>query len=453
MALDKLPPQSLEAEKAVLGSLLISAEALVEVGEILVEDDFYSPAHRIIWRAIQTLQAEGEPVDALTLANYLSKNKQLEEVGGAAFITSLTNFVSTAVNARSYAQIVREKSLLREIIRVCTDISQDAYDQKEKAEEILDEATARIISVASKRYRPGFTEVADLVHPLLEHLEKMAHNKKDVTGVGTGYRQFDQMTRGLQPGDLIIIAGRPSMGKTAFALNICEYVALQEQQAVAIFSLEMSKEALILRLCCSRARIDMHKASGGFLPQNGWSAITTAAEEFSGAKIYIDDTGDLNVMEMRARARRLSEELKNKKDTLGLIVVDYLQMMRGSSDAENRQQEIAQISRSLKILARDLNVPVVALSQLSRRVEEKGRERRRPQLSDLRESGALEQDADVVTFIHREEVYNQNDVTIKGKAELILAKQRNGPIGTINLTFIPEYTRFEEAEVASSEVD
>jgi replicative DNA helicase len=354
----------------------------------------------------------------------------------------MVSSVSTAANVEHYAEIVREKSILRTLISVGTDIVSDAFSEKRSPEEILDKAESVIYKVSEDSAAKGFTPLSELVHPMLERLEKLHADKKDVPGLRTGFDDFDKLTAGLQPSELIIIAGRPSMGKTAFGLNIVENVALKEKLPVAVFSLEMSKEALMLRLLCSAAQVDAHKTRQGFIAGQNWSKLTTVAGKLAEAPIYIDDSPILSVMEIRTRARRLATELKIQKKELALIVIDYIQMMRGVGRQESRQQEMAEISRSLKGLARDLNIPVMALSQLSRKPEEKGREGK-PQLSDLRESGALEQDADVVGFIYRESYYRRDDPDLERKATLILAKQRNGPTGDINLSFFREFTRFE----------
>ncbi|MFH1367573.1 MAG: replicative DNA helicase [Elusimicrobiota bacterium] len=440
--LDRIPPQALEAEMAVLGSMLIEKEAIVKVLDFVHDNDFYKDANKNIFRAVRDLYLDNQPVDAITVAAKLKKEKLLDEIGGPAYLTQLINFVSTAANVEHYAGIVREKSVLRQLINVGTDIVSASFSEKRSAEEILDNAEATLYRVSELGTSKGFTAISDLVHPTLENLEKLHANKKDVPGLRTGFDELDRMTAGLQPSELIILAGRPSMGKTAFGINIVENVAMNEKKAVAIFSLEMSKEQLMLRLLCSAAQVDAHKTRQGYIASQSWSKLTTIAAKIAEAPIYIDDSTSLSVMEVRTRARRLATELKVQKKELSLIVIDYIQMMRGVGRTESRQQEMAEISRSLKGLARDLQVPVVALSQLSRKPEEKGREGK-PQLSDLRESGALEQDADVVAFIFREGYYRRDDPDLERKATLILAKQRNGPTGEIDLAFIREFTRFE----------
>jgi len=438
--IDRIPPQAPDAEKAIIGSMLIEKEAVVKAMDIVSELDFYESSHKFLFLAIRDLYLDNSAVDAITVADALKKRKQLDKIGGAGYITSLINSVSTAANVEYYAGIVREKSILRQLIGTGSDIVTSAFDEKSTAEEILDKSEAALFSIAQKRAARGFTSLASLVHPTLDYLEKIASDKSEVPGLRTGFSDLDKMTAGLQPSELIIIAARPSMGKTALALNIAEHIAMNEKKAVAMFSLEMSKESLMLRLLCSAARVNSHNTRQGFISTQNWSKLTTVATKLSEAPIYIDDSSSLNVLELRARARRLATELKVQGKELSLVIIDYIQIMRGLGRVESRQQEMSDISRSLKGLARDLNIPVIALSQLSRKPEEKGREGR-PQLSDLRESGALEQDADVVAFIYREGYYKR-DISDK-TANLIIAKQRNGPTGDISLIFERDFTRFE----------
>ncbi|MBN1621068.1 MAG: replicative DNA helicase [Endomicrobiales bacterium] len=442
--IEKVPPQAPEAEMAVLGSMLIEKEAIITVIDVVTDTDFYKEAHAQIFRVIRNLYLNNHPVDAVTVSAELKKDRLLSEIGGAAYITSLINCVSTAANVEHYANLVREKSILRRLINTSTDIVTAAYNEKVSAEEILDRSESSLFKIAQERAARGFTQISKLVHPAIEYIERVHKDKKDLPGLKTGFIDFDEMTTGLQPSELIILAARPSMGKTAFALNIAENVSIFEKKPVALFSLEMSKEALMLRLLCSVARVNSHKIRQGILATRDWPALTTAATKLSEAPIFIDDSSSLSVLDLRARARRLAHDLKIQGKELSLIVIDYIQMMRGTGYAESRQQEMAEISRSLKGLARDLSVPVVALSQLSRKPEEKGREGK-PKLSDLRESGALEQDADVVCFIYREGYYKPDDPDLQRKATLTVSKQRNGPTGEITLTFIRECTRFESA--------
>lgn len=440
--LDKTPPQAPEAEMAVLGAMLIEREAQAKALDLLDEHSFYKPAHQIIFRAIAHLFAEGGAVDVVTVGETLKNQKLLAEIGGSSYLTDLTNVLPTAANVEHYARIVKDKAILRQLIQVATRIVSTAYAQQEEVANLLDQAEHHIFSIAQSKAEKGFVSVGDLVHDVIETVEKLYQRKTHVTGVPTGFTELDTMTSGFQPSNLIIIAGRPSMGKTSFALNIAEHVAIHEKRPVAVFSLEMSREELMLRMLCSQARVDSHKVRRGYLEKKYWNTLTAAASQIAQAPIYIDDSSGLSILEMRARARRLAAELSAKGTPLSMVLVDYLQLMRGMGNVESRQQEISEISRNLKGLARDLRLPVVALSQLSRRPEEKGREGR-PQLSDLRESGAIEQDADMVAFIFREEVYKPQELDLQGKARILIAKQRNGPTGEFELAFLREYTKFE----------
>lgn len=441
--IERIPPQALQAESAVLGAMLIEKEAITKAVDIVIESDFYKPNNRYIFLVIRDLYLDNQPVDAVTVAEALKKKKQLEDVGGASYITSLIDSVSTAANVEYYAAIVREKSILRQLISSGTAIVDAAFNDKKSAEQILDTSEAMLYDIAQRRAAKGFTQIGELVHPALENLEKLHSNKKEVPGLATGFADFDKITAGLQRSELIIIAARPSMGKTALALNIAENVALIAKKPVAIFSLEMSKEALMLRMLCSCARVNSHNTRQGYISTQNWSKLTTAAAKIAESQIFIDDSSSLGVLELRARARRLATELKAQKKELSLVIIDYIQIMHGMGRFESRQQEMSDISRSLKGLARDLDIPVIALSQLSRKPEEKGREGK-PQLSDLRESGALEQDADVVAFIYREGYYKRDDPDLEKRATLIIGKQRNGPTGEIGLVFERDYTRFED---------
>ncbi|MFH0941258.1 MAG: replicative DNA helicase [Candidatus Omnitrophota bacterium] len=434
--LEKLPPQNIEAEMAVLGSMLIEEDAISLVLEILSEDNFYKDSHRKIFSSIVNLYDSRKAVDLITLVEKLKSDGALEEVGGASYLTGLTNVVPTAANIVHYAKIVKEKNILRQLIHNATQIVTEAYGTDEDVNAVLDRAERMIFRISDDRIgKVGFTPIKEIIKDSIEAIDKLYQNKAHVTGVASGFTDFDIKTAGLQPSDLIIIAGRPSMGKSAFAINIVEHASINDKLPVAFFSLEMSKEQLVQRLLCSHARVDAHKVRTGYLSAQDWPLLTAAAGKLSEAPIFIDDTAGISVLELRAKARRL----KSHHD-IKLIVLDYLQLMRGGSNLENRQQEISEISRSLKALARELNVPVIAISQLSRAVE--SRTDHRPQLSDLRESGAIEQDADVVVLLMREEYYNANEQN-KGSADVIVAKQRNGPVGTIKLSFIKEYTRFE----------
>jgi len=440
--IDKTPPQAVESEMAVLGAMLIEREAQARALDLLDEQSFYKPAHQQIFRVIARLFAEGGAVDVVTVGEQLKNQRLLADIGGSSYLTDLTNVLPTAANVEHYARIVKEKAVLRQLIHVATKIVATAYQQQDDVGALLDEAEHSIFSIAQSKAEKGFVSVADLVHDVIETVEKLYQRKSHVTGLATGYAELDTMTSGFQPANLIIIAGRPSMGKTSLAMNIAEHVAIHEKKPVAIFSLEMSREELMLRMLCSQARVDMHKVRRGYLEKKYWNTLTASASQIAEAPIFIDDSSGLSILEMRARARRLAAEMSAKGTPLALVLVDYLQLMRGMGKIESRQQEISEISRNLKGLARDLRVPVVALSQLSRRPEEKGREGR-PQLSDLRESGAIEQDADLVAFIYREEVYKPQEIDVQGKAKIMIAKQRNGPTGEFELAFIREYTRFE----------
>lgn len=434
-ALDKVPPQNLEAEMAVLGSMLMDDEAIAVAVEKLDRDSFYQDTHKKIFQAILDLYGANKAVDLITLTNELKRAGSLEEVGGASYLTGLVNTVPTAANISHYVGIVKERSTLRALIANATHIVSLCYEAEGSIEDLVDRAEKLIFEVRDKRPESGSVLLKEVVKDSIETIDRLYQNKAHVTGVPTGYVDFDLKTAGLQPSDLIIVAGRPSMGKSALALGIAEYAGVIEKIPLAIFSLEMSKEQLVQRMLCSHARVDANKVRTGYLATSDWPRLTAAAGKLSEAPIYIDDTPAISVMELRAKARRL----KMHHD-IRLIILDYLQLMRGSGGIENRQQEISEISRSIKALARELSVPIVAVSQLSRAVE--SRTDHRPQLSDLRESGAIEQDADVVVLILREEYYNPTSDN-QGLAEIIIAKQRNGPVGNLKLTFIREYTRFE----------
>ncbi|MHB9154552.1 MAG: replicative DNA helicase [Endomicrobiales bacterium] len=441
--IDRIPPQALDAEMAVLGAMLIEKEAVTRAVDIVHENDFYKEFHKQIFRVIRDLYIENQAVDAITVGDKLKPNKLFADMGGAAYLASLINSVSTAANVEYYANLVREKSVLRQLINTGSEIVNAAFNEKDSAEVILDRSESLLFNIAQRKAAKGFTHIHDLVHPALDRIEKLHIDKKYVPGLRTGFTDLDKMTAGLQPSELIILAARPSMGKTALALNIAENVAMNEKKAVALFSLEMSKESLMMRLLCSAARVNSHQTRTGYINPQNFVKLTTAGEKLANSPLYIDDSSSLSVLELRARARRLATELKVQGKELSLVMIDYIQIMRGGARVESRQQEISEISRSLKGLARDLNIPVLALSQLSRKPEEKGREGK-PQLSDLRESGAIEQDADVVAFIYREGYYKRDDPQLEKNATIILAKQRNGPTGEINLVFEREYTRFED---------
>ena len=435
--LQKLPPQSIEAEESILSAILLETNTLLEVLEILTPEDFYRTAHQRIFAAMELLFRKAEPVDLITLTNALRESNQLEEIGGAAYLARLVDTVPAAINVAHYARIVREKSSLRRLIAKAGEITQRCYGDSGDFDQVLDFAEGAVFEISENKHRAAFHPLSKIIDINIDALEKRQANRALVTGIPTGYTRLDSMTSGLQGSDLIILAARPAMGKTALALNIARNAAVLGNVAVAIFSLEMSKEQLSMRMLCAEARVDSSRLRSGFLNPEDWANITDAASALSEAPIYIDDSPDISATSIRTKSRRL----KMDKD-LGLIIIDYLQLMRGHENTERRDLEISDISRSLKLLAKELNVPVVALSQLNRKLEE--RSDKRPQLSDLRESGALEQDADVVAFIYRDEVYNKDENNPnRGVAEVILAKQRNGPTGVVPLTFLGAYTRFE----------
>jgi len=439
--LRRLPPQSVDAEECVLGAILLDNASLDRVVELITADDFYRESHRKIYRSMMTLAERSEPVDVITLGEALNATGELSEVGGRAFLADLADRVPTAANVGHYAKIVREKALLRMLITTATSIAARGYEQSNDVKEMLDRAEQEIFSLSDRDLKPAFVRLDSLLTETFKTIDKLHEQKQSVTGVPSGYIDLDRMLAGLQPSDLIIVAGRPSMGKTAFCLNIAQNAALLADVGVAVFSLEMSKEQLAMRMLCSEARVDLARVRTGHLTNREFQELAEAAARLSYAPIYIDDTPAVSVMELRAKARRLSRDPNTK---LGLIVVDYLQLMRGSDAKDSREQEISEISRSLKALAKELHLPVIALSQLNRQVE--SRNPPKPRLSDLRESGAIEQDADVIAFIYREEVYVE-DTDKRGVAEIIVAKQRNGPIGSVDLTFLHEFTRFENREV------
>ena len=433
---ERVPPHSLDTEMAVLGSMLMDEQAVPVALEMLQPGSFYRDSHRKVFEAMTALFHRQKPVDLVTLTEELKNAGRIEEVGGADYLASLTSVVPTAANVQHYAKIVREKSVLRSLIGAATQIVGECYDDQEDAEGLLDRAEQLLFEIANRSLGTQAVMLKEMLSGTIETIEKLYQRKEMVTGLATGMHDLDVMTAGLQPSDLIIVAGRPSMGKSALATCIAEHVSVVERTPVAIFSLEMSKDQLAHRMLCALARVNVHNARTGFLAQSDWKELPKAAGKLSeGASVLIDDTPGISALELRAKARRLKNQHR-----IGLIIVDYLQMMRGSFRVENRQQEISEISRSLKALAKELRVPVIAVSQLSRGPEQ--REDRRPQLSDLRESGAIEQDADVVMLLFREEVYHPTEEN-RGKAELIVAKQRNGPVGSVPLAFLREYTRFE----------
>jgi len=436
-SLHRVPPQNIEAEQSIIGGILLDNQYLNAVLEVLEGGDFYSESHRRIFAAILELDNKGEPSDLITLSNALKEKNQLDHVGGLAYLTSLVDNVPSAANIAYYAKIVKEKAILRRLIGTATDILKKSYDTGADINSVLDESEHAIFEISEKKIRPAFFSIKDLIKDSFKTIESLYERKEFVTGVPTGFEKIDDMTSGLQNSELIIIAGRPSMGKTALALDIARHAALEVGIPVALFSLEMAKEQLAIRLLSSEAKVDSQRIRRGFLGETDWPKLTTAAGRLSEAPIFIDDTPAIIALEMKAKARRLMAEAG-----LGLIILDYLQLMRSGANKDSREQEISEISRSLKSLAKELRVPVVALSQLNRRVED--RTNRRPQMADLRESGAIEQDADLIAFIYRDEVYNRSeDNPEKGIAEIIIGKQRNGPTGIVKLIFLEKYTRFE----------
>ncbi|MEG6522738.1 replicative DNA helicase [Desulfotomaculum sp. 1211_IL3151] len=432
--LERVPPQNIEAEQSVLGAMLLEREAIFRVMEFLKPEDFYRDSHRIIYEVILELAETGQPVDLITVTNSLRDKGELEKIGGVTYVATLANLVPTAANAEYYARIVEEKALSRALISVTTRISARGYEGSENPDELLDEAERSILELAQRRSTDSFIPIKDILIKTFEDIEHVYNNRGKITGVPTGFIELDNMTNGFQPGDLAILAARPSMGKTALAILCGQYAALKHQIPVAIFSLEMSKEQLVQRMLCSEAMVDAHKVRTGNIADEDWSKLSEAARHLSRAPIYLDDTGAATVREVRSKCRRLKVE-----KGLGLVVIDYLQLMSGGKRIENRQQEIADISRKLKGLAKELHVPVLALSQLSRAVE--SRTDKRPMMSDLRESGSIEQDADIIMFIYRDEYYNP-DSEKKGIAEIIIAKQRNGSVGSVELGFFREFVKF-----------
>jgi replicative DNA helicase len=436
-AAERTLPHNLEAERSVLGAILVHNDAFNLAAQVIDARDFYRDAHRRIFDSMVALNERNQAIDFVTLKEELGRGGDLDEVGGPAYVASLADGVPRATNVEYYARIVKEKSTLRNLIYAANKILSNAYEGDQEPDLILDEAESAIFSVADDRLKAGFVPMRDLVKESFPKIELLFEQKRLITGVPTGFVDLDAMTRGFQPGDLIIIAARPSMGKTSLVLNIAQYVALQPDHTVGVFSLEMSKESLFLRLLTSEAQIDSHRLMSGAIGQKDYSRISHALETLSAMRLHIDDSANISVLEMRAKSRRLQAEQRG----LSLIVIDYIQLMSGRGRFENRTLELASISRSLKGLAKELNVPIVVLSQLSRAPE--ARSDHRPQLSDLRESGALEQDADVVILIYREDAYNRDpNHPDAGTAELILAKQRNGPTGVVRLAFLREQTRF-----------
>ncbi|AQX53023.1 replicative DNA helicase [Priestia flexa] len=436
---DRLPPQNIEAEQAVLGAIFLEPSSLTLASELLIPEDFYRAAHQKIFTCMLKLSDQGEPVDLVTVTSDLANQKILEEIGGVAYLSDLANSVPTAANIEYYAKIVEEKSILRRLIRTATDIASEGYAREDEVEVLLNEAEKNILEVAQRKNTGVFQNIKDVLVQTYDNIEVLHNRKGDITGIPTGFTDLDHMTAGFQRNDLIIVAARPSVGKTAFALNIAQNVATKTDENVAIFSLEMGAEQLVMRMLCAEGNIDAQRLRTGSLTSEDWGKLTMAMGSLSNAGIYIDDTPGVRVGEIRSKCRRLKQE-----GGLGMILIDYLQLIQGNGrSGENRQQEVSEISRSLKALARELQVPVIALSQLSRGVEQ--RQDKRPMMSDIRESGSIEQDADIVAFLYREDYY-EKDTENQNIIEIIIAKQRNGPVGTVQLAFVKEYNKFVNLE-------
>jgi replicative DNA helicase len=436
-------PQSIEAEQSVIGSMIIDKNSIAKVMESLEEEDFYRDGHKAIYKAILEMFRNDMAVDLVTLLEYLKSTDMLERAGGVTYITELSASVPTTANLSAYIKIVSDKSTLRKLIKASTTIIEESYNKQDKVESVVDIAEKKIFNIAENRTSKDFEPLSDVLERGFLQIEKLFNNKGEITGVGSGFTDLDSMTSGFQAGDMILIAARPSMGKTTFALNIAEHAALREHKSVVIFSLEMSKEQLAYKLLCSEANVDMLKLRTGALEDSDWENIARATGPLSKAKVYIDDTAGVTVMEMRSKCRRLKLEYG-----IDLIVIDYLQLMSGGSGTDNRQQEVSEISRSIKALAKEMECPVIALSQLSRAPEQ--RADHRPMLSDLRESGSIEQDADLVMFLYRDEYYNK-ETEDKNIGECIIAKQRNGPVGTVKMAWLGQYSKFGNLDVIHKE--
>jgi replicative DNA helicase len=436
---ERIPPHNLEAEESLLGAMLLSKDAIAEAQELVELDDFYREANQKIYQCILELYVGGEPADAITLAEILKRKGWLEGVGGKGYIHTLVNVVPTAASAPYYATIVSQSATLRRLIRAASDIAAMGYATPEDVDEVVNEAESLIFAVAHNRRMGRLEPINALLAETFERLEKLSEAGGSLTGVSTGFHELDHLTSGLQPSDFIVVAGRPAMGKTSFALSIAQHVALEQKLPVAIFSLEMSKHQLVQRMLCSESRVNARNLRDGNLKEEDWLRVSSAMNRMSDAPIWIDDTANVTMLGIRSTSRKL----KSNYGRLGLIIVDYLQLMQGHTRTENRQQEVSDISRAMKILSRELDTPVIAISQLSRAVE--SRTDKRPQLSDLRESGAIEQDADLVMFIYRDEVYDKHSED-KGTAEIIIGKHRHGPIGDIKLAFIEHFTKFDNLD-------
>ena len=435
----KTPPHNIEAEQAILGAIFLEPDSIASAVEILLPEDFYRASHQHIFRAMLDLGDKGEPIDLVTVTSYLADSKLLEDIGGVSYLSDLANAVPTAANISHYCRIVEEKSILRRLIRTATDIVTEGYSKEENVEDVLNEAERRILEVSNRKNSSAFKNIKDVLMQVYDNIDQLHKQKGDVTGIPTGFRDLDQITSGFQRNDLIIVAARPSVGKTAFALNIAQNVAIKTDENVAIFSLEMGAEQLVNRMLCAEGNIDAQRLRTGALEEEDWNRLSLAMGSLSNAGIYIDDTPGIRVSEIRSKCRRLKQE-----HGLGMILIDYLQLIQGSPNSkDNRQQEVSEISRSLKGLARELNVPLIALSQLSRGVE--SRQDKRPMMSDLRESGSIEQDADIVGVLYRDDYYDKESEK-QNIIEIIIAKQRNGPVGTVELAFVKEFNKFVDLD-------
>ena len=438
ISLEKTLPNNMEAERSILGAILLDDKAVLTVFETLRSQDFYLESHRRVFEKMIQLMNNSHPIDIVTLKEELQRASELESVGGAAYLASLTDGLPRAMNIEHYARIVKEKSTLRRLIQVSNETMARSYQDEESAEEVLQHIEKSIFDIAGQQFRTGFAPISPIVSDVFKQIEELSNRKAPVTGLESGFVDLDRMTAGLHPSDLVIVAARPGLGKTSLCLNIAAHAAIRVRKSVGIFSLEMSKEQLVKRLLCAESRIDAHRVNTGYLSKEDWTRLSRASGELSETKIFIDDTASITIPELRSKSRRLSLE-----HGLDLIIVDYLQLMSGSTQRyENRTQEISQISRGLKGIAKDLGVPVIAVSQLSRAIESRTGEHRKPQLSDLRESGSIEQDADLVLFIYREDMANPTEEN-NGLAELIISKQRNGPTGAVQLAFSKQFTRFD----------
>lgn len=442
--IDRVPPHNNEAEQSVIGAIFLEPQALITAAEVLIPEDFYRTAHQKIFNTMILLNDKGQAIDVVTVTEELSAKKELEDVGGISYLTEIANSVPTAANILHYARIVEEKALLRRLIRVATTIVEDGYTREDEVEALLSEAEKKMMEVANRKNAGDFRHIKDVLVETYDNIELLHTQKGDITGVPTGFRDLDKLTAGFQPNDLIIVAARPSVGKTAFALNVAQNVATKTDTNVAIFSLEMGAEQLVMRMLCAEGNIDAQVLRTGALQAEDWRKLTMAMGSLSHAGIFIDDSSGIRVNEIRSKCRRLQQE-----HGLGMIIIDYLQLIQGSGgSSDNRQQEVSEISRSLKGLARELKLPVIALSQLSRGVEQ--RQDKRPMMSDLRESGSIEQDADIVSFLYREDYYDK-ETENENMIEIIIAKQRNGPTGTVTLAFAKEYNKFVNVDWSQHE--